>query len=310
MNIKQALLPDGLWPVMLTPFKFDLTIDYDALEELIEFYLESGSSGLFANCLSSEMYHLTPEERIDMVRFVVQKVNDRVPVIATGTFGMNLDRHIPTIHQFMDAGVAAVILVTSQVARVSENDEMLKSKMSRVLEATPSIPLGLYECPEPYKRMLSTELVEYLAKTGRFLYYKETSCDTEIIKKKLTVLVGTPLGLYNANTPTALDSLREGARGLSAISANFYPELYTSLCKGAKETRFSQQADRLQQHLSIMDAVTRIKYPLNAKIFLAWRGLKMESHTRVKVTPLKYEEGKMLEALFEHYQMMVEQFKF
>jgi len=133
---------------------------------------------------------------------------------------------------------------------------------------------------------------------------------TDTIKNKLSKVVGTPLGLYNANTPTSLDSLREGARGLSAISANFYPELYTALCKGANETRFSQQADRLQQHLSIMDAVTRIKYPLSAKVFLGRRGLKMDPYTRVNVLPLNFEERKMLEALFDHYRMIVEQFKY
>ena len=308
--MKEDLLPGGLWPVMLTPFKSDQSIDYGALEELTEFYLDTGSSGLFANCLSSEMYHLTPEERIDLVRFVVQLVNGRVPVIATGTFGMNLDMHVRTIHRFNDLGVGAVILVTSQIARASESDEMLKNKLDRILEATPSIPLGIYECPEPYKRMLSPELVEYLANTGRFLYYKETSCNTDTIKIKLAKMVGTPLGLYNANTPTSLDSLREGARGLSAISANFYPELYTALCKGANETRFSQQAHRLQQHLSIMDAVTRIKYPLSAKMFLGRRGLKMETYTRVNVPPLNFEERKMMEALFDHYCMILEQFQF
>jgi 4-hydroxy-tetrahydrodipicolinate synthase len=53
----------GFIPVMLTPFKNNGAIDYDALTKLTEFYLEAGAAGLFANCLSSEMYELEPDER-------------------------------------------------------------------------------------------------------------------------------------------------------------------------------------------------------------------------------------------------------
>lgn len=307
--MKSGLLPEGLWPVMLTPFKIDGSIDYSSLEELIEFYLDSGSSGLFANCLSSEMYHLTPEERIELVRFVVQHVKGRVPVIATGTFGMNLESHILTTQIMFDLGVAAVILVTSQIARASESDQILNNKMDRILEGTQSIPLGLYECPQPYKRLLSPAQVEHYANTRRFLYYKETSCDSSVINVKLAKLKETPLRLYNANTPTALDSLQKGAHGLSTISANFYPELYVRLCEGVKTQKHRKQIALLQQHLSIMDAVTRIKYPLNAKLFLARRGLKINPFTRVNVLPLEFEEKKMLDALFDQFEMIFEQFK-
>ncbi len=308
--MKLNILPEGLWPVMLTPFKRNGSIDYVALEELIEFYLDSGSSGLFANCLSSEMYHLSPEERIELVRFVLQRTNGRVPVVATGTFGMNLDVHIRTIKILHELGVAAVILVTSLIARASESDEIFKNKMNRILAGTQSIPLGLYECPEPYKRLLEPDMVEYLANTGRFLFYKETSCDTRVMKTKLARLKNTTLCLYNANTPTALDSLHEGAHGLSVISANFYPEFYVSLWKGFKSREDLHQITLLQQNLSIMDAVTRIKYPLSAKMFLAWRGLKIDPFTRVKVPPLVFEEKMMLEALFHQFEMMQEQFNF
>lgn len=79
-------LPKGLWPVMLTPIKEDNTVDYDCLEKLTEFYLSSGAAGLFANCLSSEMFQLTADERVEVTKRVVRTVNGRVPVISTGFF--------------------------------------------------------------------------------------------------------------------------------------------------------------------------------------------------------------------------------
>ena len=66
--------PKKFIPVMLMPFQEDLSIDYVALEKLIDFYLEAGAAGLFANCLSSEMFELSKPEMLQSVRFIVEKV--------------------------------------------------------------------------------------------------------------------------------------------------------------------------------------------------------------------------------------------
>lgn len=63
-------LPEGFIPVMLTPFTADLQVDYSCLRKLTEFYLEAGAVGLFANCLSSEMYELSDEERLNVIATV------------------------------------------------------------------------------------------------------------------------------------------------------------------------------------------------------------------------------------------------
>ena len=52
-------LPEGLWPVMITAFKPDNTLDLDGVRRITDMYLDSGASGMFANCLSSEMFQLT-----------------------------------------------------------------------------------------------------------------------------------------------------------------------------------------------------------------------------------------------------------
>ena len=85
------VLPGGLWPVMLTPFKENNEIDFDGLRILTDFYLASGAKGLFANCLSSEMFQLSEYERISLVQAVVEYVSDRVPVVATGTFSSDIN---------------------------------------------------------------------------------------------------------------------------------------------------------------------------------------------------------------------------
>ncbi|VTR62014.1 dihydrodipicolinate synthase [Actinobacillus pleuropneumoniae] len=78
------IITDGNWPVMLTPFTEQNNVDYEALERLIDWYIERGADGLFAVCQSSEMYTLTLEERVLIAAFVKAKAAGRVPVIASG----------------------------------------------------------------------------------------------------------------------------------------------------------------------------------------------------------------------------------
>ncbi len=306
--MNERIFPEGLWPVMLTPFTGNKSIDFNALEELIEFYIAKGAAGLFANCLSSEMYQLSEEERETLVKAVIKTVDSRVPVIATGSFGDDLSLQVTNVKRIYDLGVNAVVLVTSHLVAEEEKDDILKKRFAKLLRATPEVPLGIYECPEPYKRLLSPEMTTWLAKTGRFYYFKDTSCNLKAIRKKLAAAKGTPMGLFNANTPTALESLKEGARGLSTISANFYPELYDSLCWIVRDPSQKKLAERLQRHLSIMDAVTRIKYPLSAKIFLAKRGLKIGITTRLGISPLNDEEKRMLDALYNWLQEILAEY--
>ncbi|WP_372638822.1 dihydrodipicolinate synthase family protein [Fodinibius sp.] len=291
-------LPRGLWPVMLTPFNEDQTIDYKALEILTDFYLESGSSGLFVNCLSSEMYYLTPEERLQLTDRVVNHVDGRVPVISTGTFGGDISEQIEFIKKISDKGVAAVVLVTSLLAKKEEEDERLLTRFEQITGATGEIRLGVYECPTPYKRLISPSVMKWLVDSGRFYYHKDTSCNINDIKEKIDLTRNSNLNFYNANTPTALESLRLGGDGLSPISANFYPELYSYLCNHFRNESMNSTIDYLQRMLTLLDGITRNKYPLMAKAFLHKRGIPIKLEMRINQEDLTYEEERILDSLF------------
>lgn len=294
-------LPGGFYPVMVTPFKSNGDIDWTALDQLIEFYLDAGSTGLFANCLSSEMYQLSNEERLQLTKYVVDKVNGRVPVMSTGTFGGDLGKQAEFIHTMYDTGVQCVVIITSQLIKEEDDNNLLKSRLETLISSTGNIPLGVYECPSPFKRLLTPEILKSLSATGRFIYHKDTSCDMDDIIPKLEAVKGSNFGFFNANTPTALDSLRAGVDGISPISGNFYPELYSYLCENFDKEDKGRMA-YFQQKLSLMDAVTRICYPFSAKWFLQKRGLKMGTDMRMNHTKLHSEEIRIMENLESEFE--------
>ena len=95
---------------MITPFDSAGHIDYAALEALTDWYIDSGVAGLFAVCLSSEMYDLTDRERLGIAKAVYRRAAGRVKVVATGTFGGSLEQMAAFSHEMSEYCDAVVII--------------------------------------------------------------------------------------------------------------------------------------------------------------------------------------------------------
>jgi len=281
-------LPQGVWPVMLTPFTDTGEIDWSSLDRLVDWYLRVGVAGLFAVCLSSEMYKLSDDERLALARHVVRRADGRVPVVATGTFGGAVSQQALFVRQVSDCGVAGVVAISNQLAAKDESDSVWKERAENLMLLTGDISLGLYECPVPYKRLLSPDLLQWAAESGRFLFHKDTACAMEPIHSKLAAIRGTAFRWFNANCATLLASLEAGGDGYSGIAANFMPELYVWLC--ANHAKQRDLAGRLQRFLSIADAVVRFKYPASAKYFLTEAGILASPHCRLENPEMTEED--------------------
>lgn len=271
-------LKDGVWPTMITPLTEGNRVDYPGLEELIEWYLAHGADGLFACCLSSEIFFLSRDERREIAGFVSRISNRRVQVVASGNMSDTLDDQIEEAKALADTGVDAVVLLTNLVAAVDESDDEWKRRVERLMDLAPDIALGLYECPYPSMRLLSTGLLEWCASTGRFFFLKDTSCDPVRIRERLGAVAGSGLKIYNACASTLLPSLEFGAAGYSGVMANFHPQLYAWL------TRFRgsmpQKASALQNFLGAASLVEQQLYPVNAKYYLRLEGLNIQLNCR------------------------------
>lgn len=293
--------PDGVWPVMLTPFTEDDRVDYGALEALVNWYFENGSDGLFAVCQSSEMFFLTLKERCEIASFVKKAAKGR-PVIASGHIADEEQEQIEELKRMADTGIDALILISNRLAAQEESDDLLIKRLEVLMKALPEeLPLGFYECPYPYKRILSPEVTAFCAQTGRFHFLKDTSCHMDSIRAKLRVLEGTEMKLYNANTATLLDSLKEGAAGYSGVMANFHPSLYHWLCENHEKE--PEKAERLAELLTMCSLIENSAYPVNAKYALQRLGLPITLMTRKlsadKLTYAMRREAEQLLSLTE-----------
>jgi len=294
----------GVWPVMLTAFTREGSIDLDGLDALTDWYIESGVAGLFSVCLSSEMYHLTDEERIILAERVVRRSDGRVPVVASGTFEGEVKDQAQFVKRMAETGVDGVVALVCQLANEADNDTIWQANAEELLDTTGDIRMGLYECPAPYHRVLSSELTAWCASTGRFHFIKETSADVDLVKSKIEACQDSSLGIYPANEVILLSSLRSGADGYCGTMANFYPDLHAWLCHYYEDE--PEAAERLQRFLSVIKAAAAHKYSASAKRFLGMLGLPITDVCRDKEETFRQHELVTLEnlhALVEEYRV-------
>lgn len=271
-------ISDGVWPTMLTPFTADNRIDYNGVEEVIDWYVENGVDGIFAVCQSSEMFFLSLEERVKLARFVKEKAGNRIPVIASGHVSDSFEDQVEEIKRVWDTGVEAFVLVSNRFAGEDETEEVWKNSAEKLLERLPEVKFGIYECPHPYKRLISPELLKWCDSTGRFLFLKDTCCDTEGIRAKLEAVKGGNIKIFNANSATLLESLKLGVAGFSGVMANFHPDLYVWLCRNWDKE--PQKAQKLQNFLGVASMAEARLYPVSAKYHMQLEGLKVLTNGR------------------------------
>jgi 4-hydroxy-tetrahydrodipicolinate synthase len=283
---------------MVTPYTSDLKIDFDALSKLIDFYTASGAKGFFANCLSSEMYNLDEGERLALARHVVKRVNGAFPVVATGSFGTTIEERAEFARKMYDTGVNAVILISSHFANKDDSDAVLIKNLEKFFSLTGNIPMGTYECPSPYKRIITPEVLRFLLSTNRLIYHKDTTLDLEKIKVKIDLAKNSKLEFYDAHTPNSMYSLQMGAKGLSTIAGNFYPEIFSWMCDNANNPARKEDVQWIQAEMTRADAVIGQGYPNSAKYFLQKRGVPIQPLTRTAKAPLTAAQKQAVDEIY------------
>jgi len=289
-------------PVMITPYQQNGKIDFEGLSKLIDFYLAADAKGLFANCASSEMYSLSEEERLALTRHVVKHVNGAVSVVATGSFGDNFEEKATFAKKIYDTGINGVITITSHFANADESDDVLIKNYEKFFSLTDNIPMGTYECPSPYKRILTPYAFKYLLSSGRMVYHKDTTIDFEKVKAKIELSKNTALEFYDACVANTMYSLQAGAKGMSAISGNLYPEILAWMCAHATDPDRQEDVKYIQAQLTKTEDIIGQNYPLSAKYFLHKRGVPIAIKSRVNPDPLTTQQ---IQALDDTYRVFL-----
>lgn len=278
----------GVYPTMITPYRKNGEVDGAAVEALTEWYWKRGCDGIFADCQSSEIQFLTLDERVNILHTVMQKVHalaeqdpsrPRMTVVASGHVSDGFEDQVRELNAIAAEKPDALILISNRMDIANTSDEAWIADTERLIAELPAeMPLGIYECPKPYKRLLSEKMLRWCVENGRFYFVKDTCCDADLIRSRLNICKGSHLKLFNANAQTLLETVRAGVYGYCGVMANFHPDLYTRLLKGDLN---SSDASLLQDFLGLAATVEGQTYPCCAKDYLnRFEGVAMEPDAR------------------------------
>lgn len=285
---------------MLTPFDECGNIDWDSQKRLIEWYLKQGCQSLFAVCQSSEMLQLDLSEREQLARFTVEVVDGRVPVIASGHVGETLAEQITELTQMASTGIDCVVFVTNRLDPDHLGSEQLFKNVETLTKELPAnMRFGLYECPVPFRRLLSDEEIIYFAEDPRFVVLKDVSCDLDTVRRRVELTKSANLVISNANAAIAFEAMKSGASGFCGVFNNFHPDLYRWLQdEGEIHTELAIELSRFL----VLSAVTEgMGYPKLAKIFHQRLGTIRSSYSRAVPEDIMKKYW-ALEAILDHIE--------
>jgi 4-hydroxy-tetrahydrodipicolinate synthase len=263
---------------MITPFTDDNKIDYKAVKHLTGWYIAGGCDGIFAVCQSSEMFFLSEQEKLDLARAVKDAAAGRVKVIASGHTADDKAKQIEELGRMAETGVDAVVLVSNRLAKQDEDESVFRHNFNDILRQLPGVVFGMYECPYPYLRLLTTGFLADCAVKKNLVFLKDVSCALGIQQERIRAAGGTELALFNANTATLLDSLIAGYDGYNGVMANFHIDIYKWLYTHFREQ--PEPAREVSDFLTLAAVCEARAYPVNAKFHCDQTGIPMNTQTR------------------------------
>lgn len=279
----------GAFPTMITPFKEDGSVDYETVKKYVHWYHDSGCSGIFAVCQSSEIFYLTPEEIVNINKLVYDTAQEiyrnggrKMMIVSSGHTAETIEQQAEEFCRVAESGTDALIWITNRLDINNEGDETWIANAEKLLKLLPeTVKLGLYECPYPYKRLLTPTILKWCVDTGRFHFVKDTCCDAQMIKERLELIEGSTIRLLNANCQTLLQSLRDGGHGYCGIMGNFHPKLYNWLCENFDKE--PEKAEVLQAFLGTTGFTeSGLPYPLSAKYHMNLVGIPTANMARCR----------------------------
>ena len=201
---------------IITPFN-DNGVDYDTLGDLIEFQIKNSTDAIVICGTTGEASTMPDEEHIAVVKFTVDKVNKRVPVIAGS--GSNDTRHAIKLAQELEkAGADALLAVTPYYNKATQKG--LYQHFVMTAESV-KIPIVLYNVPGRTNLNINPETMQELAKINNIIGVKE--CNFEQIGEIIN-LCGPDFAIYSGEDSMVLPYLSMGAKGVISVMANVIPQ--------------------------------------------------------------------------------------
>ena len=258
----------GTSVAIVTPFKDDYSVDYAKLEELIEFQIAGGTNCITICGTTGEASALDDAEHKECIRFCIEKVAGRVPVVA-GT-GSNDTAYSLQLSQYAEAvGADALLQVTPYYNKTTQAGLI---RHFTYLADHVNIPMILYNVPSRTGMTITADTYYELSKHPLINGVKEASGDFTLIANTRH-LCGDELNIWSGNDDQTIPILSLGGKGVISVVANVAPVLMSDICRRYFAGDCKGAADMLVDAFDLMHHLFLEVNPIPVKTAMGMMGL-------------------------------------
>ncbi len=292
-KLKPAIFT-GAATAIITPFQ-NGTIDYPAFGKILEDQIARGIDAIVVTGTTGEAATLTHEEHCDCIRFAVETVAGRVPVVA-GTGSNDTAYGIELSQYACEVGADALLLVTPYYNKATPKG-LIKNFLATA-DATDK-PIILYNVPSRTGCNISLPVYKELAKHERIVAVKEASGNISAIAE-LIAECGDSFDIYSGNDDQIVPIMSLGGKGVISVLSNILPKETHDMTALCLENRYTEAAAMQLKYLKLINALFCEVNPVPVKTAMAELGLCSEEMRLPLCEMEDANRQKLLAAMKEH----------
>ena len=280
----------GLGVALITPFRRDKSVDFDALDRLLDLHLKNGTDYIVALGTTAETPTLSESEKAEIVSAVVRKIGGRMPIVM-GVGGNNTAGVVQQLKTLNFDGINAILSVTPYYNKPTQ--EGLFQHYRAINDASP-LPIILYNVPGRTGVNLTAETTLRIARECKnVIAIKEASGNLDQIR---AIIAGAPeeFKVISGDDATTIDIVESGGIGVISVFGNAYPKQMGDLVHDALNGKIDEARNRMK---SYFDELFRLMFidgnPAGVKCLLHEMGL-IENELRLPLVPVSENTRKSI----------------
>ena len=289
----------GSMVAIVTPMQKGGSVDFVALDKLIDMHLENATDGIVSMGTTGESATLSHDEHIDVVEHTVKKVGGQVPVIA-GTGSNSTSEAIELTERAAAIGADAALLVTPYYNKPTQEGLI---KHFQTIAAAVNIPQILYNVPSRTAVDMLPETVEKLSMTENIVGIKDATGDLDRLAAMVHLSDGGKFCLLSGDDLTSREFLLAGGHGVISVTANCTPSLMAKLCQACRNRDIDLAKTLDDKMIKLHRDLFVEANPIPVKWCLTKMGL-IQDELRLPLTTLSSEFHSTLIAAMVHAEII------
>ena len=282
---------EGIATALVTPLN-ENGIDYEAFGRLVEWQIQSGINALVVCGTTGEASTLTDDEHRDAIKFVVEKANGRVPVIA-GTGSNDLAYALDLTAHACEVGADAVLVVTPYYNKATQKGLI---KMYTAIADASAKPVILYNVPSRTGVNIEPSTYKVLADHPNIVAIKEANGNFSKILETFALTEGK-LDMYSGNDDQIIPIMALGGKGCISVLSNVAPKETVEMAAAYLRGDVKKAAELQIKYHELIDALFSEVNPIPVKAAVAALGY-CDNYLRMPLTTMdETKEAKMLEIM-------------